>query len=248
MYLQQVLPKYVPFFVTLDWVYEPETQARLKLKMGSFVTKLGYRMCGDRAARLRLKAGGFTAILGSLTKTMESAAIKLSTHLTILKYSVMPAYLRLRTGTLITELILVREHGWLRRSVDTDGQRPLFQEDAFIDNDKDTGVEDMAQSSIGVSLISAGSVSVIKIYDEHSEHPDGLYQPITFRIFGSNTNQDGSWTLHQTFDNISRIGRTITLTLTTPIVKKYIKINDLTDDAPTCPYGHRLYFSEIEIE
>ena len=252
LYLQRVLPKYLPFFVRLAWPYSPQAPARISFGTGGISLKTGFLLSGDRAVGITFGTGGISYVLSSMTMTPEPVGITFGTRFDRIVMSPGSVDFILATGSISHVIMVLRESGIFGRSghdIIVNKVQAWDHPNWIIDGDKETeGSGFDLFYAIGIKLQSAGTIDRLILYDADANEtvPDGLQSGSNnkLRIFRSSV-EVGSWSIHSTEISLTRIGRKIIIDLSTPITQKYILLYT-HDGRLQDPNGKALWLSELE--
>jgi hypothetical protein len=243
-YVQRVLPRYLPFYITLRWP-QPVGSIEFVLETNGLTLKQGYILSGNRGAEFVLETNGLTMILGSVTITPSPTEFVMETQFGLLLPTPGSSEFVLETSGMTYLLQAVLEDGF----AGVGGPQSVMNVDSrVIDGDKDTDIRQMGfEQYAGVSL-SNGAVGITKLMlFDSNQSSDGLHADYDkVDIYTSDTNAYDSYTLKESFEAPPRVSNKTTITLSSATTEKYIKA--IFPDGLRAPNATGLALTEIEVE
>ncbi len=255
-YIAAVLPRYIPYGVTIEWIREIPVASRIGFRTGNLTVKSGWVLNTDRAARIGFRTAGITAIAGDIVRTPTATRFGLRTDIAGVVKDPGATRIGLRTAGITISTALAMK----RAEYDDDDSTPesgpwstpqywsstynFLIDGNYVGSGQAGGVSQ--KSSYGIQSVASRSVKTIKIHDKYTTESSGLFASTNNKI-GVYQNTSGLvWELIENFASPTRTNNVITLTITTPVINDVLKLY-MYDDSLRAPDGTALEITEIEL-
>lgn len=255
-YVSAVLPRYIPYGVTIEWIREVPVASRFGLRTGSVTIGNGWRPSGDDGARIGFRTAGITAIAGDVVRTPTATRAGFRTEIAGVTKDPGASRIGMRTGSIskTTGVTLIAAGYDDNDITPTETYSTIFglSKPGLIDLDQGTFVvqtgNDSNQDAGAVECSVASAVKYIHLYDSLGGiDKDGLWTGGTNDTLEVYYSTGGNWTLLETFVSPTRTNQKIELEIASPTSAKYWKVRASNVGCLRTLRGTRYGWAEIEL-